>query len=73
MGFHCYQLSGRDDGILRTFKYVMVPLKVNHKSTKFFTGSNDPGDIRTCEGKNQEDGEKGKSDVKLSSPTLSVL
>ena len=73
MGFYCYQLSGRDDGIWRTFKYVIVPLKLNRKSTKFFTGSRDPGDIRSCEGKNQDDDEEGKSDVKLSLPTLSVL
>ena len=57
----------------RTFKYVIVPLNLNHKSTKFFTESNDPGDIRTCEGKNQQDDEKGKSDVKFSLPTLRVL
>ena len=58
---------------LRTFKYVIVPLKLNHKSTNFFTESKDPGNIRTSEGKNQQDDEKGKSNLKLSLPTLNVL
>ena len=58
---------------LRTFKYVIVPLKLNNKSTKFFTESKAPGYIRTCEGKSQQDDEKGKSNLKVSFPTLNVF
>ena len=45
----------------RTCKYVTVPFKLNHRSINFFTESKEPKDINTCERKNQQDDEKGKS------------
>ena len=57
----------------RTFKYVTVPFKLNHRSINFFIESKDPKDINTCERKNQQDDEKGKSVLKSSLSTISVL